>query len=285
MTFELATMQGRLSPKEGGRFQSFPSKTWREEFARAAECGLDRIEWIIDDPEWEKNPLMTPEGRAEMAALSRATGVKVKSACADLFMPCPLHSGSPDEQRVREQALARMIAAAGDHGLEHIDIPFVDASAIKTPDALDTVVSVFRRAAPLAQRAGLTLCLETSLEPAAFRGLLERIDHPSVGANHDIGNSASLGYPAEAEFAAIGRWISCVHIKDRVRGGGTVPLGTGDADFAATFAALRARAYKGHFVLQVARGAEGDELAWTKKNVAYSRGLIARLEAEHGSRA
>ncbi len=278
-------MQGRLSPREGGRFQSFPAAQWREEFARAAECGLQRIEWIIDDPEWESNPLMSDAGRREIAALSSRTGVKVRSACADLFMPRPLHSAEAAEQRARENALERMIAAAGAAGLEHIDIPFVDASAIVGTAAFETVVSVFQHAAPLAERAGLKLCLETSLAPEPFRDLLERIDHPSVGANHDIGNSASLGYAAKAEFAAIGRWISCVHIKDRVRGGGTVPLGTGDADFAATFAELRARAYKGHFVLQAARGTEGGEIEWTKKNVAYARALIGRLEAEHGSRA
>ncbi|MEK7382409.1 MAG: sugar phosphate isomerase/epimerase family protein [Elusimicrobiota bacterium] len=282
---ELATMQGRLSPREGGLFQSFPATQWREEFARAAECGLQRIEWIIDDPDWESNPLMTDAGRIEIAGLSRRTGVKVRSACADLFIPRPLHSAPAAEQRARETALKQMIAAAGAAGLEHMDIPFVDASAIGTAAAFETVVSVFRQAAPLAVRAGLKLCLETSLEPAAFRDLLERIGHDSVGANHDIGNSASLGYGAKDEFAAVGRWISCVHIKDRVRGGGTVPLGTGSADFAATFAELRACAYKGHFVLQIARGTEGDEVAWIKKNTAYARGLIGRLEAEHGSRA
>jgi hexulose-6-phosphate isomerase len=282
---ELATMQGRLSPREGGRFQSFPSQSWREEFARAAECGLQRIEWIVDDPDWELNPLMTTEGRAEIAALSRRSGVKVRSACADLFMPNPLHSGSASEQRSREHSLERIIAAAEAAGLEHIDIPFVDASAIAGAAAFETVVSVFKHAGPLAANAGLKLCLETSLEPKAFRDLLERIGHPSVGANHDIGNSASLGYAAKDEFEAIGRWISCVHIKDRVRGGGTVPVGTGNADFAATFAELRARAYTGHFVLQVARGTEGDETAWIKKNAEDARKWIAGLEAEHGTRA
>src|SRR6185369_10422176 len=89
---ELGVMQGRLSPPEGGRIQSFPEKTWRAEFERAKRCGLDRIEWIIDEPNWEQNPMMTAEGRAEIAALSRSSGVKVRSACADLFMIHPLHS-------------------------------------------------------------------------------------------------------------------------------------------------------------------------------------------------
>ena len=32
-------MQGRLSPPEDGRFQSFPRNSWREEFRRAHEAG------------------------------------------------------------------------------------------------------------------------------------------------------------------------------------------------------------------------------------------------------
>ncbi len=42
-------MQGRLSPPEDGRFQSFPRNSWREEIARAREAGLDYIEWILDE--------------------------------------------------------------------------------------------------------------------------------------------------------------------------------------------------------------------------------------------
>ena len=63
--------------------------------------------------------------------------------------------------------------------------------------------------------------------------------------NYDSGNSSSLGYHPRDEFAAYGCRVGSVHIKDRVRGGGTVPLGTGNADFPALFAALKKIAYRG----------------------------------------
>ena len=53
--------------------------------------------------------------------------------------------------------------------------------------------------------------------------------------------------------------------------------GAGDADFDGAFAALRGLAYRGHFVLQVARGT--DEIAWTKKNVAFAKERIGSLES------
>lgn len=277
-------MQGRLLPPEGGRIQCFPAARWREEFPLAATCGLDRIEWIVDHPDWEANPLMTVPGREEITALSEKTGVRVRSACADLFMPTPLHSVDAAERARREEWLARIIGAAGTLGLEHVDVPFVDASAIDGARAFDDVVGVFRRAGPRADDAGLALCLETSLPPARFRDLLEAVGHPRVRANHDIGNSASLGWPAAEEFAAIGRWVSCVHIKDRVRGGTTVPLGQGAADFPAAFAALQTCAYPGHFVMQIARGAAGDEAAWTKANALAARKMISTLAGEEASR-
>ena len=63
--------------------------------------------------------------------------------------------------------------------------------------------------------------------------------------------------------------MGSVHIKDRLLGASTVPLGTGDADFPALAESLRKVAYKGDFILQVARGANGDEVAWAKQNRAF----------------
>ncbi len=96
-----------------------------------------------------------------------------------------------------------------------------------------------------------------------------------IWVNYDSGNSASLGYRPEDEFAAYGARVGSVHIKDRVRGGGTVPLGTGDTDFLSLFACLRDLGYGGDYVMQAARGTAGDELAWARRNLAFVRHLIA----------
>jgi hexulose-6-phosphate isomerase len=84
--------------------------------------------------------------------------------------------------------------------------------------------------------------------------------------NYDSGNSSSLGYAPREEFAAYGERVGSVHIKDRLLGASTVPLGTGDADFAGLAEGLRKVAYKGDFILQVARGTSGDEVAWARQN-------------------
>ena len=87
-----------------------------------------------------------------------------------------------------------------------------------------------------------------------------------VKVNYDSGNSSSLDYRPADEFAAYGPRVGSVHIKDRVRGGGTVPIHSGDTDFAALFRHLAEINYHGDFVLQVARGPSGDEVAWARAN-------------------
>ncbi len=73
--------------------------------------------------------------------------------------------------------------------------------------------------------------------------------------------------------------MGSVHLKDRKLAGGIVPLGQGDTDFEELFQALAAIRYMGDFILQVARGSEGDELNWTRTNVRTARSLIKRLQA------
>jgi hexulose-6-phosphate isomerase len=68
------------------------------------------------------------------------------------------------------------------------------------------------------------------------------------------------------EWRRYGARIGSVHIKDRNLGGGTVPLGTGDADFDELFAWIRKTRYDGDLILQAARQASGEELSLAREN-------------------
>jgi hexulose-6-phosphate isomerase len=89
--------------------------------------------------------------------------------------------------------------------------------------------------------------------------------------NYDTGNSGSLGYRPTEEFAAYGSRIGSVHVKDRILGGGSVPLGNGSTDFPTVFEGLRKVDYCGDFTLQAARGQPGDEVKWARKNLKFLR--------------
>jgi len=275
----LGIMQGRLVPPDQGRFQSFPRSRWRDEFPRAAAAGIDYIEWIVDAYGEDLNPALTPEGRAELAALKQQHNIATPALCADWFMDYPLLRCSPAERLEREQFLHRLIPIARQIGADHIVLPFVDASRIETEAEQQLLIAILDRAAPVAAGHNVELHLETDLAPAAFAALLARIPHPLVKANYDSGNSSGLGYVARQEFAAYGHRIGSIHIKDRYRrpegGIETRALGLGSADFDDVFGAMRRVGYNRGITLQAARGADGDEVAWSRAQAAFVRSYWA----------
>jgi hexulose-6-phosphate isomerase len=269
-------MQGRLVPPSDGRIQCFPRENWADEFALAAAAGLDSIEWIYDQHGAGVNPIATDDGIEDLLRLANLHGVRVASLCADYFMDWPLVRVSGTDLEARLADLLWLWQRCRQLGIERIVIPFVDASMIATDEDLDQVVSTITRALERAGDLGVELHLETSLAPQRFAELLSQLTSELVKVNYDVGNSASLGYDPREEFAAYGDRVGSVHIKDRVKGGGTVPLGTGDADLAAVFDCLRERDYSGDFIMQVARDVPGEEVAWAVKNRAWLLASIAR---------
>ena len=85
----IGIMQGRLSPSEDSRIQSFPTRSWRKEFTRAHKAGLASIEWIYEAETEAANPLGSDRGIEEVQALAKGSGVAVKSVCADYYMSAP----------------------------------------------------------------------------------------------------------------------------------------------------------------------------------------------------
>ncbi|ABF41849.1 Xylose isomerase-like TIM barrel [Candidatus Koribacter versatilis Ellin345] len=268
---KLGIMQGRLVPPEPGRFQSFPRARWADEFANAAAVPIDYIEWIVDHYGDDVNPLRAEKGIEHLQRLMDSTGVAIRAICADYFMDFPFVRCTAQERAERLAQLQQILKNGRKVGVLRVVIPFVDISAIKTDDDFRDVVNAMRSALPYAEETGLELHLETSLGPADFKRLLDELPHPLLKANYDSGNSSSLGYNPADEFGAYGDRVGSVHIKDRVKGGSTVPLGTGDADFPTLFRELERVRYAGDFTLQVARGEPDNEVEWTKSNVAFVR--------------
>ena len=263
---QIGIMQGRLVPPTNNSIQCFPRENWTNEFALASQAGLDCIEWIYDLHGEDVNPLATDTGLKTIKDLSRQYKVKIFSICADYFMDKPLVRTSQMELDDRLNTLYWLLERGSLIGINRMVIPFVDASRIDTQAEFDGVVKLLGNVLQQAIKTGIEIHLETSLNPVRFAELLAQLPHPLIKANYDSGNSSSLGYAPRDEFAAYGERVGSVHIKDRILGGGTVPLGTGNVDFAALAESLSKAAYKGDFILQVARGKSGEEVAWANQN-------------------
>lgn len=262
----IGIMQGRLVPPTDNRIQCFPRERWADEFALASQAGLDCIEWIYDLYGADVNPLATDTGVEKLKDLSRQHKIKILSICADYFMEKPLIRASQTELDDRLNTFYWLVERGQMIGINRLVIPFVDASRIDTQAEFDGVVTLLKRILQKAGKAGIEIHLETSLKPVRFAELLAHLPHLLLKANYDSGNSSSLGYNPREEFAAYGERVGSVHIKDRLLGASTVPLGTGDTDFPALTGSLLKVAYKGDFILQVARGTSGDEVVWAKQN-------------------
>lgn len=275
MSAPFGIMQGRLSPPEDGRFQSFPRRSWREELSRASQAGLTYIEWIYDEYGASANPITTEEGVAELNYLKQKAGVKTPAICADWLMDFPLIRCSEEERRQRESVLHNLLRWAKGVDASRVVLPFVDASSIRTEDEKVTVLGVLERALPLSDELGVELHLEADFGPVEFAAFLSRIPHASVKVNYDSGNSSGLGYVASEEFAAYGHRIGSIHIKDRERlpdgKVATKSLGHGSADFDDVFRSIRKIGYSGGLTLQVARGKDGDEVNWIQQQLAFLR--------------
>ncbi len=280
MPHTYGVMQGRLSPPEDGRFQSFPRQGWRREFAKAKAAGFSYIEWIHDDFDgWQSdadpgaNPIFTAEGLREFDALKAEHGIATPALCGDWFMEHPLMRCKPTERRHREQHLHATILLAARIGARRMVLPFVDNAKITNEEEKIQVLDILKHALPVAEKHNVELHLEADFNPADFKTFLARLDHPFLKVNWDAGNSSGLGYIATEEFAAYGHRIGSVHIKDRYRkpegGIETRVLGTGSANFDDIFKAIHGIGYDNGVTLQVARGAPGDEVDFLRGQLAF----------------
>ena len=224
-------MQGRLLPKYKGQYQAFPKDNWSDEFSIASNIGLDFIEFILDYEDFSLNPLMTAEGRSKILQICKSTNIKVKSVCADYFMVNPIHNNNVNQSKKSINILLELINNCHELGIQDIVIPCVDQSSIQSIKLKDYFVKNLESPIKLAEEYGINLALELDLAPKSILNLLNEINSHQVTINYDLGNSASLGYDIEEEFATYGDKITDIHIKDRILGGGPVFLGKGNVNF------------------------------------------------------
>lgn len=274
---KIGIMQGRLSPRYNGRYQSFPLERWQSEFRIAASLGFDCIEFIYDSENYEKSPLVTDDGLKEVKRIADETGVGVFSVCADYFMKFPLFDSDKEKRLLNIRRLNEVITKSAAIGVRDITVPCVDASSLKTSNDIENLKSGLALCLKNAESHEVNINLETDLRPANFCKLIKELDHPKIKINYDTGNSASLGYNPEEEFNLYGKYISVLHIKDRVYKGGSVKLGTGKVSFELVFRNLKKIGFKGVFIMQAARAEEySHEVEFVREQLSFVKDCFER---------
>lgn len=274
--FEIGMMQGRLTPPKGRGIQFFPFDNWEQEFIDAQKIGITSIEFIFDLERYQENPLWTDSGIARINELQKQTGVRVDCICLDYFMRSPFYRVDQETYQANIQMLKLLIERAMQIGAKTVEIPILDNASLKTDEEKSALIRAIRTALPIAEKNNILIGIEADLPPQKLVGLLNKINHPLVQAVYDSGNSASLGYNSEEEIRALTGKISSIQIKDRVRGGTTVDLGKGSTDFNKLFQSLKEATYRGNFILQSARGIEGQEAENIAKHISFVKEYIQK---------
>lgn len=266
---EIGIMQGRLSPPVPGRLQAFPWSCWEAEFRQARACGFDAMEWLFEEPRATENPLWSAPGREKIRQLATDSGIALRSACADYFMAHPFFRVSAEERARSIEVLETLIVHAASLGIRTILVPVLETCEIRSPQEKGELLAALRQPLSIADAEGVAIALETELPADAYCALVEEAAHPALGIYYDAGNAAAKGYDLAADVRAIAPWLHGVHVKDRKRGGGSVLLGQGDADFPAFFAALTDVGYDRPLILQAASG--DDYLGLARRYAGFVR--------------
>lgn len=254
VTNKFGIMQGRLTPKYQGHYQSHPAEHWQSEFFIAHDMGFSHIEFILDSWSLKRNPLLSDDGIKYIKKIAETSDVSVKSICADVFMDYTFVSDArTHDPKPAINILRQTIAAAVKLGARDIVIPCVDRSSIPSEHGQNDFVKVM---APLCQEAfdkGVRINIESDWAPKIFLTVLDEIGNGKVWVNYDSGNSAACGHDVKVELETYGNRISDFHIKDRILAGGSVPLGTGDTDFSQIISWIKETGFDSPLIFQAAR--------------------------------
>ena len=248
-------MQGRLSPIIDGKIQSFPKENWRQEFIMARKLGLFSMEWTLDAEGLYENPLLKPEGRVEIHELCLRNNIAINSLTGDCFMQRPFWKENDPELK---RDFCNIVRAASACSIQKVVVPLVDEGRLEDINQRENLVGFLLQKEEFLFSHKVQICFESDFAPLDLKYLIDEFPRRTFGINYDTGNSASLGWDVEEEFAVYGDRIYNIHIKDRVLHGTTVNLGAGAVNFEHFFNILGGSKYSGDLILQTARATDND---------------------------
>ncbi len=257
---QIGFMQGRLSPIEKGKIQAFPWEHWRDEFPIAQSHGFYWMEWTLEQERLGENPLMTSGGRQEIRQLGDRHGIQIRSLTGDCFMQAPFWKQEGAKRTALLNDAIAVLEAAAELGIEYVVVPLVDNGRLENEQQQENLRVGLETLSSDLKKDNIKIAFESDFPPTQLVNFLNGLDETLLGINYDIGNSAALGYDPSEEISAYGSRILNVHVKDRILGGTTVPLGQGHADLPRVFQLLKEAGYQGQYILQTARATDGDHL-------------------------
>lgn len=219
--------------------------------ARIAELGLTCTQLTVGSDE---DMLALSDKTIQAAYLSAAAqhGVAIIGLALNMLsssegMLSPVRSEAHNNALA---VIAQSLRIAQALRIPMMHIPSFGRADIKTGDDMALTADVFRRACGLAEGSGVTIATENPFGVDGHKELFRLVNHPGLKFLLDTRNPVVRGHSAVALIEQFGeRMCNQVHVKDGQSGvKGSVTLGTGDGDFAASARALLAAGFDGYII-------------------------------------
>ena len=271
---KIGVMLGRLSNKYNQPLQSFPIRSWEEEFDNAARIGFDCIEWVEDGLSDKQNPFFDYKGRKNLKNIQKLKKITINSICAHSFITGGLISPIQVERMYWVDRLRFIIDCSIDLGIEHIIIPLMDASSINSAEKENLLFKSFSEIEAIP--SGLKILFETDLSAKDSLNFLNKINRRDIGLAYDLGNSTQLNHNLYSDILSLNPFIGEVHLKDK-DSSNSFRLGLGKTDFKAAAKALKECDWQGSFILETPIFNNWEQEA--NSNFLFAQGLISSIKS------
>ncbi len=229
---------------------SVPGASLEEQFALAAEAGLDGL---------ELTGIETQAAAEDAKAAADAAGVEIASVMASTHWKLPLSSTDEAVRVEGVRGVERSLRVADWSGTDVVlVVPGVVDDNTPYHAAMDLAAKSIRELLPVAEDLGVTMALENVwnkflLSPIEMRDFIDQFESDYVAAYFDVGNIVLYGYPVHW-IEVLAERIVRVHIKDfNAESRQFVALLTGSVDYPRVMNALRGVGYDGWLTAELAR--------------------------------
>ncbi|MBO0932374.1 sugar phosphate isomerase/epimerase [Fibrella sp. HMF5036] len=237
-------------------------------FDVAKRIGLDGVQLSFNTPAKPQHLQQTAVQQAYLDAAKR-TGVRIGGLGIGALNEVPYKSDPQTEQWVHDS-----IGVAKSLGVKAVLLAFFAKNDLRNdPAGITEVVRRLKAVAPVAERAGVQLGIESYLTAEQHLDIIDRVGSSAIKVYYDPRNATDAGNDIFREIALLGKRHICeLHIKEN-----GVRLGNGTIDWPRVRQALADAGYEGDGWMQIewAKTKDDDTVAAYQHNLAYvKRNLV-----------
>lgn len=212
--------------------------------------------------------LRQPALQTKYLAASKSSGVKISSLAIGELNNVPYKSDPRTEQWVSDS-----IDVAQAFGVKVILLAFFSKNDLRNdPAGIQEVIRRLKKVAPKAEKAGVTLGIESYLTAEEHLHIMREVASPAIKVFYDFRNAADAGNDIFQELKTLGKENICeLHMKEN-----RLLLGKGSIDWPRVATALREMGYRGDNWMQIewAKPDGDDVVVAYQQNLEYLRGLF-----------